>query len=142
VTDVPDRRFVPVVEEFLRGDHSVPEFIYAFRRAMGEVVQDRALSGVEVELFHGLEEWETAGWHDRPQVVDRLRRLARDAVDGMRQGVDAAADVYRRDVHVRTRGRMHAPRSLLCRVLGGHAWHLVEGGPECMRCGLLLRVAD
>jgi hypothetical protein len=36
---------------------------------------------------------------------------------------------------------MHCLRKMLCRVLGGHAWHLVEGSPECMRCRVRFRVA-
>lgn len=79
--DSPDRRFVAVAEEFLRGDHSVFDFSHAFRAVMNEVATHRPLDGLEVDLFYGLEEWETAGWDDRPQVVDRLRALARTAIN-------------------------------------------------------------
>jgi hypothetical protein len=40
---------------FLRGDTSVVDFTYAFRAAASEVIQDRPLDGVEVELHDLLE---------------------------------------------------------------------------------------
>ncbi len=78
----PDHGFVALAEAFLRGDHSVFDFSHAVRGAVNEVAEERPLQGVEVELFYGLEEWETAGWDDRPAVVDRLRTLARTVVSG------------------------------------------------------------
>jgi len=82
MTVTPDPRIVVVTTEFLRGDHSVLDFTYAFRGAVNDVVQARPLAGVEVDLFYALEEWETAGWDGRPDVVDRLRVLARSVVTG------------------------------------------------------------
>ncbi len=78
----PDPRFIPLAEEFLRGDYSVLDFTYAFRGVMNEVAAERPLDGLEVDLFYALEEWETAGWADRPAVVDRLRTLTRTVVSG------------------------------------------------------------
>jgi hypothetical protein len=77
VTAAPDPRFAPLVEGFLRGDHSVLDFGHAFQGVVNEVTQARPLDGLEVDLFYALEEWETAGWDDRPEGVDRLRSLAR-----------------------------------------------------------------
>lgn len=74
--DCPNRRFIAVADGFLHGDHSVLDFSHAFRAVVNEVATDRPLAGLEVDLFYGLEEWETAGWDDRPDVVDRLRALS------------------------------------------------------------------
>jgi hypothetical protein len=81
VTAAPDPRFAPLVEEFLRGDHSVPDFADGFRGVVNEVAKARPLEGLEVDLFYALEQWETAGWGERPDVVERLRSLARAIVD-------------------------------------------------------------
>lgn len=72
---VPDPRFAPVGMEFLRGDHSVPDVAHAFRAVVNVVTTDRPLDGSEVEVFYALEEWEAAGWDDRPGLVNRLRLL-------------------------------------------------------------------
>lgn len=77
----PDRRFTPLAEEFLRGDHSVFDFSHAFRGAVNAVAKERPLDGLEVDLFYALEQWETAGWAERPDVVDHLRFLARGIVN-------------------------------------------------------------
>lgn len=66
---------------FLRGDLSVVDYTYAFRTAMNKVVELRPLQDRELELFYALEEWEESGWAGRPDVVDRLRILAREMVD-------------------------------------------------------------
>lgn len=60
---------------FLRGETSVIELTFAYRRAIAEIAERRPLHGREVDLFVVLEAWETAGWADRPTVVDRLRDL-------------------------------------------------------------------
>jgi len=60
---------------FLRGDTSVVDFTYEFRRALVVVARTRPLQGLELDLFEALEQWETARWSDRPTVVDRLRFL-------------------------------------------------------------------
>lgn len=73
----PDPRISAAAIEFLSGGHSVLEFTHAFRAAMNSVVSGRPLDGAEVDLFYALEAWETAGWQDRPDVVDRLRAACR-----------------------------------------------------------------
>jgi len=81
VTPSIDLRFRAAVEAFLRGESSVVEFVFAFRATMNEVVRERPLHGAEGDLFFALEAWEEAGWPDRPSHVERLRVLARQAVD-------------------------------------------------------------
>lgn len=76
-----DRIIRATVETFLRGDLSVVDFTYAFRAATAKVVEGRPLQGREVELFIALEEWESSGWADRADIVDRLRLLARQVVN-------------------------------------------------------------
>lgn len=77
MTTFSDEPFAPVAGQFMRGDLGVLEFTHAFQRVMNQVTAERPLRGREVDLFYELEAWETAGWHERPHVVDRLRTLAR-----------------------------------------------------------------
>jgi hypothetical protein len=81
MTDPVDPRIQATALSFLRGDVGVLDFTYAFRGAVNEVTATRPLQGAEVDLFYELEVWETAGWDERPDVVDRLRAIARGMSD-------------------------------------------------------------
>lgn len=63
----PDERIRAACVELLRGDHSVVDFTYAFRAAMTQLPAHRPLDGVEVDLFHELEEWFYA-MHRQPSL--------------------------------------------------------------------------
>ena len=76
VSEPVDERIQEAAEHFLRGDTSVLDFTSAFRSAMDQFTQDRPLHGQELDLFYALEEWESAAWAKRPELVDRLRTLA------------------------------------------------------------------
>lgn len=78
MTEVPATPIRAAATHFLRGDTSVVDFTYAFRAAVNEVIADRALDGVEIDLLNLLERWEQAGWTDRLDVVDELRSTIRD----------------------------------------------------------------
>ena len=72
-----NERFREPVERFLRGDLGVLDFTHACRAVVTQVVDMRPLQGTEIDLFYELEVWETAGWDERADVVDRLRKMAR-----------------------------------------------------------------
>ena len=82
------------VLSFLRGDTSAVEFTYAFRAAVSEVAETRPLEGVEVDLLDALETWESAGWHERTDLIERLRATARAAAADRQNDPGDGAVIY------------------------------------------------
>ncbi|MBF6547173.1 hypothetical protein [Nocardia brasiliensis] len=64
---------------FLQGTTSAADFWGEFNAAVQAVADDRPLRGLEVDLFDVLEQWEATIFELRPDVVDKMRRIARDA---------------------------------------------------------------
>jgi hypothetical protein len=84
MTEPVHEAIVRELRPFLRGETSVIELTFAFRQAISEIAERRPLHDREVDLFIVLEEWETAGWTDRPAATDRLRDLAATILSGHR----------------------------------------------------------
>ncbi|GAB4583761.1 hypothetical protein [Nocardia sp. IFM 10818] len=74
-----DPRIRDAALPFLQGRTSVPDFWGDFNTAVRAITKDRPLRGLEVDLFDVLEQWEATTFELRPDVVDRMRRIARDA---------------------------------------------------------------
>ncbi|WP_433667522.1 hypothetical protein ACQP06_27975 [Nocardia sp. CA-136227] len=74
-----DPRIRDAALPFLQGRTSVLDFRGDFHAAVQAITKDRPLRGLEIDLFDVLGEWEATIVERRPDVVDRMRRIARDA---------------------------------------------------------------
>ncbi|WP_169815312.1 hypothetical protein [Nocardia yamanashiensis] len=77
-----DSRIRDAALPFLQGRTSVFGFWGDFNAAVQAITKDRPLRGLEIDLFDVLEQWETTIFELRPDVVDQMRRIARDAAAG------------------------------------------------------------
>lgn len=75
-----DERIKDAARPFLQGMTSVATFRTDFYDAVRAVTKTRTLHSYDSELFDVLDQWEETILAHRPDVVDRMRRIARDAI--------------------------------------------------------------